>query len=160
MLTSPVLKKENLRNFLIPAVAVFMADRITKELVRQRLMTAIADVPLLGDWVRLAPRLNPGAAFGLWPGMQWLFLASAMGATAVIIFFLWNGSSFLGAPFILGATLGGVWGNQVDRLWWGAVVDFIGVGPFPIFNLADAAIVVGTLTGLLLWWQKEKKEST
>jgi signal peptidase II len=46
----------------------------------------------------------------------------------------------------LGAVLGGATGNLIDRLRHGAVVDFIDVGFWPVFNVADAAIVVGMLT--------------
>ena len=49
----------------------------------------------------------------------------------------------------IGAALGGAAGNLADRLRHGAIVDFITIGRWPIFNLADAAIVVGV--GLLLW---------
>lgn len=46
--------------------------------------------------------------------------------------------------FGLGLVSGGALGNLVDRLWHGGVVDFIDLGFWPVFNLADSAIVVGT----------------
>jgi signal peptidase II len=51
-------------------------------------------------------------------------------------------------PIGIGAALGGATGNVLDRLVRGAVVDFVAIGPWPVFNLADAALVAGT--GLIL----------
>jgi signal peptidase II len=55
-----------------------------------------------------------------------------------------------GVQVALGAALGGAAGNLLDLRWRGGVVDFIELGGWPVFNLADAAIVVGAVTGL---WQ-------
>lgn len=49
----------------------------------------------------------------------------------------------------IGLVLGGVSGNVVDLLWRGGIVDFIAIGPWPIFNLADAAIVCGLVLTIL-----------
>jgi signal peptidase II len=46
-------------------------------------------------------------------------------------------------PISLGAFTGGAAGNVIDRLRRGAVVDFVAIGPWPVFNLADAALVAG-----------------
>ena len=57
--------------------------------------------------------------------------------------------------------LGGALGNLVDRLWAGAVVDFIDVGPWPIFNVADSCIVVGMIvlvSVLVLAGRDERRE--
>jgi signal peptidase II len=51
-------------------------------------------------------------------------------------------------PIGIGAALGGATGNVLDRLYRGAVVDFVAIGPWPVFNLADAALVAGA--GLIL----------
>ena len=65
-------------------------------------------------------------------------------------------SAFAAAPWAqagLGAALGGVSGNVCDRLRRGAVIDFVDLRFWPVFNLADAAIVGGAATALweLLW---------
>jgi len=51
-------------------------------------------------------------------------------------------------PIGMGAAVGGATGNVIDRLRRGAVVDFVAIGPWPVFNLADAALVAGA--GLIL----------
>ncbi len=53
------------------------------------------------------------------------------------------------APVAIGAAVGGATGNFLDRLYRGAVVDFVAIGPWPIFNLADAALVAGASLILL-----------
>jgi signal peptidase II len=52
-------------------------------------------------------------------------------------------------PVGMGAAVGGATGNFIDRLRRGAVVDFVAIGPWPVFNLADAALVAGAGSILL-----------
>ena len=53
------------------------------------------------------------------------------------------------AQVALGAALGGASGNLLDRLWRGGVVDFIDLGFWPVFNLADTAIIVGGFVAIV-----------
>jgi signal peptidase II len=70
--------------------------------------------------------------------------------TVLLIALVQFGPFFQGAvaPVALGAALGGASSNLLDRLWRDGVVDFIDVGFWPVFNLADAAIVIGALIGV------------
>ncbi|MBI4305742.1 MAG: signal peptidase II, partial [Chloroflexi bacterium] len=70
-------------------------------------------------------------------------------AVAAIIWFYRNAISSPLLRAALGLQLGGAFGNLLDRLRLGYVVDFIDVGPWPIFNLADSSIVVGI--AILAW---------
>jgi signal peptidase II len=54
--------------------------------------------------------------------------------------------------------LGGAIGNLVDRIQYGHVVDFVSVGRFPVFNIADACITVGVVVLLIGVWVQEKRE--
>jgi signal peptidase II len=99
---------------------------------------------------------NPGGAFGLFGGIPWLFVAiSAVVVGAIVLASrrLPTTASAVG----LGLVLGGAIGNLIDRGirgpgFSGEVVDFIDLQVWPIFNLADSAIVIGAalllLTGL------------
>ncbi len=62
----------------------------------------------------------------------------------------------------IGLQLGGAFGNLLDRVALGAVTDFIDIGWWPIFNIADSSIVVGMaiLVGVLLFFDNEKKENS
>lgn len=134
------------------AAAIYAADQFTKALV-------VASVPLgaridvLGDLVQLWHVRNTGAAFSLFPGASWLFLPVTAGAVLMIAWFF---RAFRGRTVwlyvVLGAILGGAFGNLTDRIRSGYVVDFVSVGlgdlRWPTFNVADSSLVVGI--GLLV----------
>lgn len=108
---------------------------------------------LAGGPVRLGPLLtlqlvhNRGIAFGVAPGVPApLVLAGTMVVTGVIAVMAWRGG--FGAPFPAGIIVGGALANVADRATGGSVVDFVDVGRWPTFNLADVGLVVGI--GLLL----------
>ena len=78
---------------------------------------------------------NEGSAFGLLQGFRWLFV----GVSVVVLMFLWTAVHWYSSVEV-GLLLGGVAGNMVDRLVFGRVTDFITIGWWPSFNLADGAI--------------------
>jgi signal peptidase II len=73
---------------------------------------------------------------------------AALWAAMIVLAALVLHSGLLGhhvaVPVGIGAAIGGATGNVLDRLYRGAVVDFVAIGPWPVFNLADAALVAGT----------------
>jgi signal peptidase II len=129
------------------ATVVFILDHVTKWLVTQNI--ALGDqVPSTGP-ITIHHIENRGAAFGLFPQMQFIFLAVAI---AVAGYFLVAGRRFGPGVFpqvLLGMVLGGALANAVDRVVQGYVVDFIDLQRWPVFNVADMAIVIGILVGVL-----------
>ncbi len=94
---------------------------------------------------------NTGAAFGLLKGnSQLIFLAALLLTVLLMAWFFLVGES-LGAWTFVGLALitGGAVGNLADRLFRGNVVDFLDLGWWPVFNVADAAIVAGVIIVLL-----------
>lgn len=94
---------------------------------------------------------NTGAAFGLMAGQRLLFIA----VTAVVlagIAWVWMTYRPTGRLVVmaLGLVTGGALGNLVDRVAVGRVTDFLNVHPWPVFNVADSAVVVG-VTILVVW---------
>lgn len=83
--------------------------------------------------------VNTGAAFGLFQGYNWLFVILSFVVLIVLIFY------FKQNKLVISLALSGVAGNLIDRLFLGHVRDFIDVGFWPVFNLADSYIVVGVL---------------
>ena len=73
--------------------------------------------------------------------------AMSIAVAALVLHFGMLGPGTLG-PVGIGAAVGGATGNLLDQLRRGAIVDFIAIGPWPAFNLADAAIICGA--GLVL----------
>nr|WP_319942647.1 signal peptidase II [Nocardia aurantia] len=135
---------------LVVAAFAFAADLGTKVLVVAN-MTPGEPISIVGDVVRLTLIRNPGAAFSMATGMTWLL---TLIAAAVVIGVIRIGRSLrsVGWAIGLGLVLGGAVGNLVDRVFRapgpleGHVVDFIAVTRWwPVFNLADSAIVCGAI---------------
>lgn len=140
-------RRRQLAVLLTTAVLVFAVDHLTKWLVTQHI--GLGDqVPASGP-VTLHHVENRGAAFGLFPQLQFIFLAVALVVAAYILI---AGRRFGPGVFpqvLLGMVLGGALANAVDRFLQGYVVDFIDLQRWPVFNVADMAIVIGILLGVL-----------
>lgn len=129
--------------FLI-SLAVVAADQLSKYLVRAN-MDPGQSIPDTG-LVRLTYTTNTGGAFGLFGNQAFLLaLAAAIAIAALVLYLRYLPPSSRLLKVALGLLLGGAVGNLIDRLRVGEVTDFIDVGAWPVFNLADSAIVVGTV---------------
>ncbi len=99
---------------------------------------------------------NQGAAFGILPGRSWLFFICAL--LVIVILVAINSKQRLQAAMqvIFGLITAGAIGNLLDRLRLNYVVDFFDLGWWPVFNVADMAIVCGAvlLVVKLLWNEK------
>jgi signal peptidase II len=141
--------RRRLPTLLIIAVVLFGLDLLTKCLA-VALIDPGESVPIIGDFARFTLVRNPGAAFSMATGMTWLL---TLIAAAVVIGVIRIGRTLrsLWWAIGLGMVLGGALGNLVDRLFrypgplQGHVVDFVAVGWWPVFNVADSAIVCGAI---------------
>ena len=144
------------RRALLAAVAltVLVLDLVTKVVVVAEL-EGRRTVELLGGELFLSVSRNTGAAFSLGQGATLLFTAVAV-VVVVVILRISGRLRSAGWALSLGLLLGGASGNLVDRLFRspgpgrGGVVDWIALGWFPSFNVADSAIVVGGALAVLL----------
>jgi signal peptidase II len=144
------------RWFLVFGIAagVLALDQFTKWLVVENLRDA-PPIELIGDTVRLVYATNPGGAFSLFTNAPLFFAIMAIVVMGAIVYYARHAHSatILG---VLGLLLGGALGNftdrllRGDRLLHGEVVDFVDVGPWPVFNVADSAITIGAITLALL----------
>ncbi|MFH1775276.1 MAG: signal peptidase II [Chloroflexota bacterium] len=136
--------------FFATALLIIACDQLSKLWIRTNLAFG-QSLPPEGGFFRLEYTHNSGAAFGLFQGQS---LPLTILALISAIFLL----SY--APFIyrrlpvvdnrlgslaLGLVLGGTVGNLIDRLHLGYVTDFIGIGIWPTFNIADSSIVVSAI---------------
>ena len=133
---------------ILPAVAllILVADQISKYLVLSNLNPGQSWNPIasLTPWASITHVTNTGVAFGLFPDRGSLFVVIAVIVVAAIIFYyrhLPAGQWWI--KISLGLQLGGALGNLLDRLRLGYVIDFIDFKIWPVFNLADSAIVIG-----------------
>lgn len=88
---------------------------------------------------------NPGTAFGLIRGKTFPFFLASVAVLLLLLLVLWRWRRHLGRSFqaALGLIIGGAVSNIIDRIFLGAVVDFVDLRFWPVFNLADMAIVIG-----------------
>lgn len=125
------------------AATVVVLDQVAKELVTRDLKGR-APVQVLGGLFQLDYTRNTGAAFSILPTGGWLFaLVAVVVAGAILIFYPRLRVQGFWTTLALGLILGGAVGNLMDRVRLGYVVDFIDFRWFPVFNLADSAIVCG-----------------
>jgi signal peptidase II len=141
---------------LLLAVAVFViaADIISKAIVVAR-MPGHAPIRLLGGLLTITLTRNGGAAFSIGTSMTIVFTAIALGVVVYILRTARNLRS-IGWAISLGLLLGGATGNLIDRMFrapgvfQGRVVDWIELPHWPVFNLADSAIVCAGVLIVLL----------
>jgi signal peptidase II len=135
------------------AAVVFGLDHLTKWLVTQHLALG-AQWPSSGP-VTIHLIHNRGAAFGLFPELQTVFLGVAVVVSAYIVFAGPRFAQGIPAQITLGAILGGAVANAVDRFVQGYVVDFIDLQRWPVFNVADSCIVVGIIVAVFTLGTRE-----
>jgi signal peptidase II len=153
-----------LRDLALPVIAliVIAADQASKAWIVENvpLNGTLEIIPQIRDWFIVTHITNSGAAFGLFPQMGLVFTFVALGVSIVIVYYhrtLPPGQWLV--RLSLGLQLGGAIGNLIDRLrYGGSVVDLFYVRFWPVFNVADSAIVTGVL--LLMWhlWRTSPKE--
>lgn len=167
--TTPVVPppKPSLGEILLPFFVtgtVLLIDQVSKNLVETRipLYGYWAPIPALADFFRITHTANTGAVFGLFQGSGWFFAILAVIVSAAIVYFniTLPGRQWL-LRLALGLQLGGALGNLTDRLRQGHVTDFIDVGPWYIFNVADMALIGGViLFGIVLLRDERRLRAT
>jgi len=156
-------KLKTYAEMLVIAAAVFAVDQLSKYWIRTHLSLreTITPFPAIGSFFRIVHWKNTGIAFGLFQGNGWIL--TTIGIIIVIGIIIYSSQAAGGPAYwriALAMELGGALGNLADRLnpELGYVVDFIWVGNFPVFNLADAAIVIGAFILVIGMWTQEKRE--
>ena len=144
----------------IASVIIFL-DQVTKSLVRANITFGASWSPWewLMPYARIVHWSNTGASFGMFQGFGMVFTILSLIVAAVIVYYYprvpveeWP------LRIAMGMQLGGALGNLIDRVTRGEVTDFISVGNFAVFNIADASISVGVAVLLIGMWWKEKAD--
>ncbi len=142
---------------LVGTVVLF--DQISKYLVL-RTLSPQEPVPVIPHVLDLTLIKNPGVAFGLFGDFA-PFLFAVITCSLIMLFFIANRShheASIWNRWALSLILGGAIGNWIDRLRFGAVIDFIDFRIWPVFNVADSAITVGVCLFALSLLQPEKQK--
>lgn len=138
---------------------ILLLDQVTKFWVRTNLsyQEMWSPWPWLAPYVRLVHWSNTGAAFGMFQNMSMVFTILAIIVSIVILFYYPQiAKEDWPMRVALSMQLGGAIGNLIDRITIGSVTDFISIGNFPVFNVADASISTGVVVLLIGMWIKEK----
>ncbi|WP_376791530.1 signal peptidase II [Thermoflexus sp.] len=151
------------RRWIIALIALltFAADQLSKAWVRENLALyeSWAPIPALARYFTFTHVTNTGIAFGLF--REWGSILVAV-AVVVIAFLLLYTQQLSTARWpiriALGLQLGGAFGNLIDRIRFGFVTDFLDFKFWPVFNLADSAIVVGMLLLLATMGLEERAQ--
>jgi signal peptidase II len=138
---------------LVVTAVVIILDHMTKLFIETwlPLNTSWQPWPEYSHLFQITHVSNTGAAFGLFPTGSNIFMVVAVLVAVIIIvynFRLPTGHYLF--RIALGLQLGGALGNFIDRIRLGHVTDFLDFGPWPVFNLADTAIVAGVVVLVIL----------
>ena len=144
------------------AAIILAADQWSKEQIINWLSIGETWRPWVGtpilELFAFTHTKNAGAAFGIFPSASWFFVVVAVVVSLAIVWYtprLPRHQWWL--FFSLGLELGGALGNLTDRLRLGWVTDFVHIGGFAIFNVADSAIVCGVVILFIHFWLEEKR---
>jgi signal peptidase II len=171
----PPSSRDILGNFLglmIIAGLILGADQFTKYLVVQNLgpNESWSPVPALSRLIKITYIYNSGAAFGMFQNSGNIFVVVALiVAVGIVIYYVvgivahqsFQTPRYWLIRLSLGLQLGGALGNMIDRLRFEeGVIDFVDIGFWPIFNVADVSIVTGVIILTYILWKEDSEEPT
>jgi len=144
---------------MLIALVVIALDQLTKRAVQQNL--ALGEALLVfppWEFVRIVHWVNTGAAFGMFQGGNAVLIGLTVAITlAILVYYQTLPEDHLFQRICLALMVGGSIGNLIDRLTLGYVVDFVAVGRFPVFNLADSCVTVSVILLLISTIIEERK---
>ena len=119
--------------YLLLFIGLLFLDQITKFIFFEK------EINLIGNILRIDFTTNTGVAFGIFSGLNWLWVIISLVA-AILVWILFK-------KYLLSVVLieVGIIGNLIDRIFFGYVRDFIGIYVWPNFNVADACNTIGVL---------------
>ena len=142
------------RSLYLTAWVVWLIDLGTKVWAVE-VLSSRANVQIIGSFLQLTFVQNSGAAFGIGAGSTFIFTFFALAVLIVITRYALQINS-KGWALVCGLVLGGILGNLTDRIFrepsflQGHVIDWIQIPNWPVFNIADTAIVIAAVVAIIL----------
>ena len=131
---------------ILIAAAIIVLDQLIKFQIVSKVMH-FGDIAIIKNFFYLTYVENVGIAFGMFKNRTWFFIISISLISLVVIYFIYkfyNKNKVIACCLAL--ILGGAIGNLIDRIRLGYVIDYLHFKIFPpVFNLADSAIVIGSI---------------
>ncbi|MBM01766.1 MAG: signal peptidase II [Chloroflexi bacterium] len=149
------------KKFYIPLVVLvfFLLDQISKEIILRTLKVG-ESVPEEG-FFRFTHVRNFGSAFSIIQDANlFLMIVGILAIILIIYFLIFVAKDSVALQLSISLQLSGAFGNIMDRIRLGSVTDFIDVGSWPVFNIADSCISVGmAMLAFYLYinWKEERK---
>ena len=144
------------------ALVIIILDQVSKAIVLAQIPSGESWMPLawLAPYARIVNWHNSGVAFGMFQGGGYIFGVLALIVSIGIIYYyprIPHEDTLMRIAF--GFMLGGALGNLIDRMRYGGnVTDFISVGTFPVFNVADSSVTIGVCLMLLATLLESRKK--
>lgn len=135
----------NLRKVIITLV-VLLFDQFIKYLAQ----TISMNIVLIDNILQFKYVQNDGAAFSILSGHPIFLIIITLAISLIIYKFMYSYKENIPCDIAFGLIYGGIFGNLIDRVIFQYVRDFISIGSFPVFNIADSAIVIGVILLLII----------
>jgi signal peptidase II len=146
-----------MRQLLAPALFIIAADQLCKQVIRTAI-PANGFLPLLGDQIGLTNIINTGSAFGLLDGQNAILIIVALAMIVALVAWRKDLAPWKGGDVLVSMIIGGIVGNLIDRLYIGGVVDYLKLGPWPAFNVADATLTIGIIGLVVISFIEDRKK--
>jgi len=150
------------KKILIISVVCFLIDQLFKSLL-DKIFYLGQTITIIPSFFSITYVRNEGAAWSLLAGNQiFLIIISILAVFALYFFFIKEKNLNILEIISYGLLYGGIFGNLIDRMFRGYVIDFFDFTlfgyHFPVFNIADICIVIGVFFVVLSLWKGEKHE--
>lgn len=139
---------------------IIIVDQLSKYFIKTNLQLN-EFVSIIGKYVGFRFIQNPGMAFGIQigGGRTFFIIFTSIASLLIFIFLLRLKDDHYWTRIALASILGGAVGNLIDRIVYdGKVVDFIEIGPWPIFNFADVAVTFGMIILIIIVFFEKKED--
>ena len=136
---------------LLIAGIIVLVDQLTKLLA----LNNLGSVPIIKNVLHLTLVKNTGAVFGMMHGQNTILIWVSLIVVGFILFYLEDLTESKAGLIMTALVIGGAVGNLIDRIRVGYVIDFIDFRVWPVFNVADSAIMIGVIGLVILSFWKD-----
>jgi signal peptidase II len=147
------MKNKRISLILSISLLIILLDQLTKYLVL-KYMPLHQSIPLIKNILHLTYIQNTGAGFGILKGFNLILIFISLIIIGVILFYFEKIIKEKQIHIPIALILGGAFGNLIDRVFLGHVIDFIDFRIWPAFNIADSCITIGALWLIAYFWKK------
>ncbi len=144
--------KERLFALFVGTIAFVIAlDQLTKSMVANSVQL-YSSIELIPDFLRVSYTINKGIIFGFLDSLSWVPFFITLLILMMLIYYYDRLPKTVAGQVFWALIIAGAVGNLIDRMLYGFVIDFIDIGFWPAFNIADAAITVGIIGLIIYLW--------